>query len=184
MRKAYTFDDVALVPQFNNIPSRTEPAIDTWLTKQRKCQIPILASNMDTVVSEDLANILLENGSLPILHRFCDFELQKEWVRKYREKTFVSSGIFDIDKTKELVDLGASGVCVDVAHGHSERMMHFVENLKSTCPDVEVIAGNVCTSMAYHDLVNAGADAVKVGIGPGAAAGQRPALNPTCAPCG
>jgi IMP dehydrogenase len=52
-------------------------------------------------------------------------------------------------------------------------MFHFIQELKRTHPDKEVIAGNVCTAMAYHDLVNAGADAVKVGIGPGAACTTR-----------
>ena len=64
---------------------------------------------------------------------------------------------------------GAAGVCIDVAHGHSDRMFAFIEKIKKPHPDKEVIAGNVCTAMAYHDLVNAGADAVKVGVGPGAA---------------
>ena len=62
MRDAYTYDDVALVPQFNNIPSRTEPSLESWLTKHRKVGIPILASNMDTVISERLAEILIEQG--------------------------------------------------------------------------------------------------------------------------
>lgn len=173
MRKAYTFDDVALVPQFNNIPSRTEPSLETWLTKSRKIRIPLVASNMDTVVREDLADILLEEGTFPIFHRFTDLEVQSAWVKKYREKTFVSCGIQRLDETRKLLDLGAGGVCIDVAHGHSDRMFHFIAEIKKTHPDCEVIAGNVCTPMAYHDLVNAGADAVKVGVGPGAACTTR-----------
>ncbi|MCB1110601.1 MAG: IMP dehydrogenase, partial [Chlamydiia bacterium] len=70
-------------------------------------------------------------------------------------------------------DRGAAGVCVDVAHGHSEKMLAFIEELKKSHPDHDVIAGNVCTPMAYQDLVNAGADAVKVGVGPGAACTTR-----------
>ena len=52
-------------------------------------------------------------------------------------------------------------------------MMKFVEEVKQSHPHCEVIAGNVCTAMAYHDLINAGADAVKVGVGPGAACTTR-----------
>lgn len=173
MRHALTYDDVALVPQFNNIPSRTEPSLESWLTRNRKIGMPILAANMDTVISEELADILLVQGSVPIFHRFTSFELQIEWVKKYRDKTFVSCGIQKLDETRKLLDLGALGVCIDVAHGHSDRMFHFIEDLKKTHPDKEVIAGNVCTAMAYHDLVNAGADAVKVGVGPGAACTTR-----------
>lgn len=174
-RKAFTFDDVALVPQYNNIPSRTEPNLETWLTKSSKLGMPILASNMDTVISEELAEILIENGSMPIFHRFTDLETQIQWVKKFREKTYVSCGIktAHLDDTRTLLDMGAAGVCIDVAHGHSEKMLRFIGEIKRLCPGKEVIAGNVCTAMAYHDLVNAGADAVKVGIGPGAACKTR-----------
>ena len=81
-RKAYTFDDIALVPQFNNIPSRTEPSLDSWLTKNRKMQIPLVCSNMDTVIGEDLADLLIDQGSVPIFHRFTTFEIQMSWVKK------------------------------------------------------------------------------------------------------
>lgn len=172
-RKAYTFDDVALVPQFNNVPSRTEPSLETWLTKNRKMHIPIICSNMDTAISEELADLLLIEGSIPIFHRFTSMETQEKWVKQYSGKTFISCGILKIDETRKLLDLGALGVCIDVAHGHSDRMFHFIQELKRTHPDKEIIAGNVCTAMAYHDLVNAGADAVKVGVGPGAACTTR-----------
>ncbi|MES2272785.1 MAG: guanosine monophosphate reductase [Chlamydiota bacterium] len=173
MRHALTYDDVALVPQFNNIPSRTEPSLESWLTKKMKIGIPILAANMDTVISYEMAEVLLGYGSIPIFHRFTTFEDQIKWVKKFKDKTFISCGILKIDETRQLLDLGALGVCIDVAHGHSDRMFRHIEELKKSHPDKEIIAGNVCTAMAYHDLVNAGADAVKVGVGPGAACTTR-----------
>jgi IMP dehydrogenase len=173
MRHALTYDDVALVPQFNNIPSRTEPMLDSWLTKKLKVGIPLMAANMDTVISYELAELLIAGGSIPIFHRFTSFEEQVKWVKHFPEKTFVSCGIQKLDEPRRLLDLGALGVCIDVAHGHSDRMFRYIEELKSTHPDAQVIAGNVCTAMAYHDLVNAGADAVKVGVGPGAACTTR-----------
>lgn len=175
MRKGRTFDDVALVPQFNNVPSRTEPNLETWLTRDLKIQCPLLASNMDTVIGEELAEILLQNGTIPIYHRFTSFEDQLKWVKKHKDKTFISCGIqtHKIDEIRKLLDEGAIGVCIDVAHGHSDKMFHMIENLKKSHVNKEVIAGNVCTAMAYHDLVNAGADAVKVGVGPGAACTTR-----------
>lgn len=175
MKRAYTFDEIALVPQFNNIPSRTEPSLQTWLTRDRKISIPLLASNMDSVIGDELAEVLLQNGTLPIFHRFTDFEMQKKWVTKFKDKTFISCGV-QLDKMKEifqLLELGAVGVCVDVAHGHSNRMFEVISEIKKKYPEKDVIAGNVCTPMAYHDLVNAGADAVKVGVGPGAACTTR-----------
>ena len=173
MRRTYTFDEIALVPQFNNIPSRTEPDLRTWLTRDRRVDMPLVAANMESVMSEALAEVLLANGTLPIHHRFTDEAQQKAWVRRFENRTFVSCGMKDVDRVRMLLDLGAVGVCVDIAHGHSDQMMRFVEGLKRAHDDKQVIAGNVCTAMAYHDLVNAGADAVKVGIGPGAACTTR-----------
>ena len=173
MRRTYTFDEVALVPQYNNIPSRTEPLLETWMTRTKKAAIPLIAANMDTVVGEELADVLIANGSLPIFHRFTNFERQRAWVEHYPQQTFVSAGMQQTNEIRELLELGALGVCIDVAHGHSEQMLRFLESLKRDFPDKEFIAGNVCTPMAYHDLVNAGADAVKVGIGPGAACTTR-----------
>ncbi|MBI5345863.1 MAG: guanosine monophosphate reductase [Chlamydiae bacterium] len=173
MRETYTFDDVALVPQFNNIPSRTDPVLETWLTKNIKMDIPLLAANMDTVINEEMASILLKEGSIPIFHRFATIEEQKKWVKIFKGKIFVSVGLKSIDDIKALLDLGALGVCIDVAHGHSDRMFRLIEELKVKYPKKEIIAGNVCTAMAYHDLANAGADAIKVGIGPGSACTTR-----------
>lgn len=173
MRRAFTFDDVALVPQFNNVPSRTEPSAETWLTRHRKVQTPIVAANMESVINEELAEILVEYGTVPIFHRFTSFEQQKKWVLKFRDNAFVSTGFFTLNETRELLDLGAIGVCVDVAHGHAEAMLKLIKELKQTHPEKDIIAGNVCTAMGYQDLVNAGADAVKVGVGPGAACTTR-----------
>ena len=80
METAYTFDDVALVPQYNNISSRNDPELDTWLTKKTKIKIPILCANMDTTIGDDMADELIKYGSIPIFHRFTSLEQQKSWV--------------------------------------------------------------------------------------------------------
>lgn len=176
VEKGYTFDDVALKPQFNNVPSRSEPELSSWLTKNKKIGIPLLCANMDTTIGEQLATILIKNGSIPIYHRFTEnFADQEKWVQKFGEKTFISCGLGKkkLEEVRKLLDLGAAGVCFDVAHGHSDTMLYSIGELKKTHPNKEIIAGNVCTAMAYQDLVNAGADAVKVGVGPGAACTTR-----------
>lgn len=167
-----TFDDVCLVPQYNNVPSRTEPNTVTWLTKDIEIDMPLVPSNMDTVIGIDLANIILDNGSYPIFHRFASIETQRNWVTELDGKMFVSCGIGNKD-IFNILDAKPVGVCIDVAHGHSDRMQKMISRIKEHSPNVQVIAGNVCTPMAYQDLVNAGADAVKVGIGPGAACTTR-----------
>lgn len=173
MEEKFTFEDIALVPQFNNIPSRTTPQLDTWLTRNTKVKMPLIPANMDTVIGDELADILIENGSMPIFHRFTTMDKQKEWVNKYKDNCFISCGLNRIDDTIELLNLGARGVCIDIAHGHSETMLNFIRELKRKLPNKEVIAGNVCTPIAFHDLVNAGADAVKVGVGGGSACTTR-----------
>ena len=173
MIEKLTFEDVTLVPQFNNIPSRTTPILDTWLTKNTKVKMPLVPANMDTVIGDELADILIENGSMPIFHRFTEISQQRDWVKKYNDNCFISCGLNNIDTTLELLKLGARGVCIDIAHGHSESMLNFIRELKRRVPEKEVIAGNVCTPIAFHDLVNAGADAVKVGVGGGSACTTR-----------
>lgn len=174
MKQGLTFDDVALVPVFNNIESRTEPDLTTQLTKNIRMTIPILASNMDSVISEHLASVLLSAGSIPIWHRFASFEQKRSWADGC--PSFISSGIRQgdlIETEKLLEETGCLGVCFDIAHGHDARMLKAISELRTKYPDVEVIAGNVCTANGYRDLVNAGATAVKVGIGPGAACTTR-----------
>ena len=100
---------------------------------------------MDTVIGEELADLLISLGTVPIFHRFTDYQSQAKWVEKYRDKTFISCGIHmsKIDETRKLLDLGALGACIDVAHGHSDRMFRIIEALKKTHPDKDIIAGNV-----------------------------------------
>jgi IMP dehydrogenase len=173
MREALTFDDVALVPRYNNVQSRTEPDLSTWLTRNLKIGMPLVPANMDTVIGPELAQVIVSNGGIPIFHRFTNLETQKKWVEEFQGKVVLSCGIGKTDEVARILDLGAVGICFDVAHGHSEKMVNLVGWVKTHYPNVEVIAGNVCTARAYHDLVNAGADAVKVGIGPGAACTTR-----------
>ncbi len=175
MREALTFDDVALVPRYNNVPSRIDPTMDlsSWLTQNLKVGMPLVPANMDTVIGPELAQVIVKNGGIPIFHRFTDFETQKDWVSEFDGKVILSCGVGKLDEIFKLLDLDPVGICIDVAHGHSERMVDLVGRIKGHYPSMEIIAGNVCTARAYHDLVNAGATAVKVGIGPGAACTTR-----------
>lgn len=172
-KKTYTFDDVALVPQYNNVPSRTDPKLETWLTKNIKVDNPLIPANMDTVICPELAQVIINNGGIPIFHRFCGVDEQEAFCKKFTNKCFVSCGLNDIEKLDRLYEAGALGVCIDVAHGHSKPIIELIKNLKNKYPDKDIIAGNVCTAMGYSDLVNAGADAVKVGVGPGSACTTR-----------
>jgi len=173
MDRALTFDDVCLVPQYNNVPSRTEPDLSTWLTKDIKIGMPLVPANMDSVMGPDLAELIIANGGMPIFHRFTELRDQISWVKRFGDKTFVSCGLNDSSSLFSILDEGPAGVCIDVAHGHSDRMFRMIELLKKQYPTLQVIAGNVCTKFAYSELCSHGADAVKVGVGPGAACTTR-----------
>ena len=175
MKQALTFDDVALVPVFNNVESRNDPDTSTRLTKNIRMGIPIIASNMDTVISPALAQVLINAGSVPIFHRFMEFETKVRWAKEF-PGAFISCGIRIgdlVEAEKLLEETNITGICLDIAHGHDSRMMTAISTLRRKYPELEVIVGNVCTADAYRDLVNVGATAVKVGIGPGAACTTR-----------
>jgi IMP dehydrogenase len=175
MRRGLTYNDVALVPQFNNVESRGEPDLSTWLTKDLRVDMPLIPANMESVISLELADVIRNNGGYPIFHRFYKDEGKRvELPRLYDGRCFLSVGINDYDKIMRLVihkKLDLLGFAIDIAHGHDIRVMEAIRRIKDY--GFYVIAGNVCTTQGYQDLVNAGADAVKVGIGPGAACTTR-----------
>jgi IMP dehydrogenase len=72
-----------------------------------------------------------------------------------------------IERAKALINTDVDVIVIDTAHGHSQAVLEAVKKIKSTYPDVQIIAGNIATADAAKDLIAAGADAVKVGIGPG-----------------
>jgi IMP dehydrogenase len=76
-------------------------------------------------------------------------------------------GVFQFERAEALLQAEVDVLVVDTAHGHSENVIRTVRELKARCPHVQVIAGNIATAEGARDLVEAGADAVKVGIGPG-----------------
>lgn len=182
---AYTYDDVTLIPQYGNVNSRLDADTTTWLTRYSTVKCPLIPANMDTVIGPELAAVIVQHGGYPIFHRFCSLEQQLQWVHQFPNQCYVSCGLeTPIENIRALLEAGARGVCIDVAHGHTQRMLDRIKEIKQlrlTNPpnengDVypkEVIAGNVCTPEAVHDLFIAGADAVKVGIGAGACCSTR-----------
>lgn len=174
MRKAYTYADVSIEPVYNNVDSRMHETISfkSKLAVGVETELPFIPANMDTVIGPELAKIIWERGGVPIFHRFTDFETKVDWINDF-EGCFISAGIKenDIKEALKLADLGLQGVCIDIAHGHDSRMKPAIAALKQA--GVKVIAGNVCSVDGYRDLVEWGADAVKVGIGPGAACTTR-----------
>jgi len=138
--------------------------------------IPIMAANMDGVGTFEMADKLAEGGLFTCLVKtYSVQELVSYFDTDMYERTnFVamSIGITDHDHDKfravyEQADGNLKYVCIDVANGYSERFVAFVRQFRQLYPNIIIIAGNVVTGEMTEELILAGADIVKVGIGPG-----------------
>ncbi|KRK83774.1 guanosine 5-monophosphate oxidoreductase [Companilactobacillus bobalius DSM 19674] len=136
-------------------------------------KIPVVPANMQTILDENLAEKLAENGYFYIMHRF-EPATRIDFIKDMQQKrlfTSISVGIKE-DEFKFIDQLKAQNltpdyITIDVAHGHSDRVIKMIKYIKQNIPDSFLIAGNVGTPEAVRELENAGADATKVGIGPG-----------------
>jgi IMP dehydrogenase len=171
-----TFDDVLLVPQYTTIKSRKDVWTGTRLTKNLVIDSPIISSNMDTITESAMMIAMSEAGGASLLHRFMSDDRIIEELDKAKAggayPRIVSVGVQD-DYIKLLDKIEAhdhdliQAVCIDVAHGACDRMITAIKWVKLNYPHLDVIAGNVATGDQCRPLCEAGADAIKVGIGNG-----------------
>jgi GMP reductase len=167
----FDYDNVLLLPRRCRVDSRSE--CDAGIEfGGRRFQLPVVPANMKTVVDERIATWLAANGYFYVMHRF-DLDAVT-FARAMRDKGLfvsISSGVKEADF--EVIDrlaaegVGADYVTIDIAHGHADSVRRTIEHIKTKLPQAFVIAGNVGTPEAVIDLENWGADATKVGIGPG-----------------
>lgn len=171
--RGLTFDDVLITPARSDIRSRRDPQLTSKLTKKISIEMPIISANMDTITEYDMAFAMNQLGGVGILHRFITAEEQASQARRLKEagvkNISASVGVGEEFKSraKSLIDAGVNLITIDIAHGHSVQMMETLKWLKDHHPQIEIIAGNMATPDAARDLIEAGADAIKVGIGPG-----------------
>ena len=171
--RGLTFDDVLIVPAKSDIRSRRDPSLTSRLTREIEIQTPIISANMDTVTEAEMSIAMHKQGGFGILHRFMPIEDQIVHVQRVKSagatNVGASIGVSDDFKTRAdaLIEAGVTVVTIDIAHGHSVSMMETMRWLKKNYPDVQIIAGNIATPSGAEDLIEAGADAIKVGIGPG-----------------
>lgn len=180
-KKALSFDDIDLLPQYSEVSSRSQ--VNTQMTLKTKSDInytfklPIISSPMKSVTEAEMCIRMDKNGGLGILHRFCSIEEQVFMVKTFFNE--IPDGIIGaaigangdyLERAKQLVDAGVKIICVDIAHGHSAIMKLALEELNKILPtDVHIMAGNVATGIGFIDLEEWGADSVRVGISSGAA---------------
>jgi len=170
--KVFDYEDIQLIPAKSIVRSRSE--CDTHVTLGRHTfALPVVPANMQTVIDDDLAIWLAENDYFYIMHRFEEDD-RKAFMEKMKSReliTSISLGVkdYEYDFIKELdqENLVPDYITIDVAHGHSDLVLDMIRHVKKFLPDTFLIAGNVGTPEAVRELENAGADATKVGIGPG-----------------
>lgn len=173
-----TLDDVLLKPQYSEITSRLDTDLSTRLTKNIKLKYPIISASMDTVTGFSLASKMSELGGCGFLHRFeTDSEILW-WCEQLTSSGRLAIPSIGIRKdvtvwARKLIGAGVKVVSIDIAHAHSLHVLKTIELLKGVFPDLEVIGGNVATAEGTQALINAGADAVKVGVGSGSLCSTR-----------
>lgn len=172
--EAFDYDDIQLVPNKCMIKSRKEA--DTSVKfGSRTFKIPVVPANMESVIDDKLAVWLAQNGYYYVMHRFAP-EKRAAFIKMMHEKgLFASISVGIKDSEYEFIDylvkedLRPEYITIDVAHGHSIYVIKMIHYIKEKLPDSFLTAGNIATPEAVRELENAGADATKVGVGPGRA---------------
>lgn len=169
-QQAITYDDVLLVPNYNNYESRRDVDISsTDRTGKLTLKLPVMTANMDAVTESGMANFIGDKGGIGVLHRFLSIQENIDEFKKCQHKVFVSVGCStqDLERAQALRDAGADYFCIDVAHAHGKYVGRTLKNLREMLPNACIMAGNIATYAGADYLSACGADILKVGIGGG-----------------
>jgi len=172
LRTGLSYGDVLLVPKRSPVDSRSDVDLSASLTPTVTLDTPLVSAAMDTVTEAEMAIQLGRAGGIGVLHRFltpAEQATQVETVTAAGERVGAAVGLDEdfLARSAALVEAGVDVLVVDVAHGHLERTLDAVAALAAEFPDTDLVAGNVATPAGVRDLAAAGADCVKVGVGPG-----------------
>lgn len=165
-----TYDDVLLLPDASEVvPSEVD--IRTALTRNISLRIPLASSAMDTVTESAMAIAMAKEGGIGIIHRNLPIAEQVTHVKLVKNVGVAGAAVGVGDdgfaRAQALIEAGVDVVVVDTAHGHHRAVLDAIARIKKFSPTTEIIGGNIATRAGAQALINAGADAVKVGVGPG-----------------
>ncbi|WP_067727700.1 GMP reductase [Oceanobacillus damuensis] len=172
MENVFDYEDIQLIPAKCVVNSRSE--CDTRITLGgRTFRLPVVPANMQTIIDEKIAAYLAKNDYFYIMHRF-NPEKRMSFVQEMQSQGLIASISVGVKEQEyEFINQLASEnltpeyITIDIAHGHSNAVIEMIKHIKKQLKDSFVIAGNVGTPEAVRELEHAGADATKVGIGPG-----------------
>jgi len=173
------FKDVMIRPKRSTLSSRAQVTLDRNFTflhsKYEWNGVPIMAANMDTVGTFEMAIELAKHKIFTAIHKHYSIEEWKSFMdaigNEITDYIAVSTGTGKEDSKKIATIFKQNPqlkfICIDVANGYSEHFVNFVKNARTQYPDKVIMAGNVVTGEMVEELLLAGADIIKVGIGPG-----------------
>jgi GMP reductase len=170
------FDDVLIRPKRSSLKSRGDVDLRrTFKLPHAKVSItgvPVIAANMDSVGTLKMAQALGAHEIFTCLHKHYSLD-ELKGAKIGGDFTFITFGIEDLKKIDTVMDVlknkSVNKICLDVANGYTETFLEFIREVRKHHPEKIVMAGNVATADMTEALVLAGADIVKVGIGPGSA---------------
>lgn len=173
------FKDVMIRPKRSTLSSRAQVTLDrefSFLHSNYKWNgVPIMAANMDTVGTFEMAKKLAQYKMFTAIHKHYSLEEWEDFMQSMTDDLTdyfaVSTGTGSED-SKKLTAIfkqhpNLKFICIDVANGYSEHFVNFVKRTRKQYPDKIIMAGNVVTGEMVEELLLAGADIIKVGIGPG-----------------
>lgn len=170
--RIFDYEDVQLIPRKCIVESRSECNTSIKLGKHI-FKLPVVPANMQTIIDESLAKQLAQKGYFYIMHRF-NPEKRLAFIQEMKQLNLYSSISLGVKESEfafiEILvaqNLQPDYITIDIAHGYSDRVINMIQFIKKMMPETFVIAGNVGTPEAVRELEKAGADATKVGIGPG-----------------
>ncbi len=166
-----TFDDVLLLPGFTDF-KRQEVDLTTRLHPKIVLKLPVISSPMDTVTESVMARSLAKAGGLGIIHRNLTVESQSEMVKKVKKEGLLVGAAIGVgsdleERVKALVKSHVDALVVDSGHGNTKFMVEAIRFIKNAYPKTVIMAGNVATADGARRLIAAGADILRVGMGPG-----------------